>query len=1056
MIKNILNIFFVLIGISVFSQNQNIKGNVVSVNDNLPIIGVTINVEGTDKGGVTDFEGNFLLKDVAKGQVLKFSSIGYKTKLITINSQTTITVVLNEDVEVLDGVVLVGYGTQKKKEITGAVSVLESDVIEKLNPVRVEQALQGQVSGVAITAASGSPGAGSNIRIRGVSTNGDNRPLILVDGNPITDLSAINPNDIKSVNVLKDASAGIYGVRAANGVIIIETKSGKKESPLKFNVDSYYAFQQTSKKIDVLNPTQFAEYYNNATGSDRFFIQQTTGNIFDTDFSLVDPVLTTDWQDKLFEVAPMFNVSLTASGGTKKLSYTVGGSYLTQDGIVGGASSNFTRYTARTKLIYDVTDKLNLTLNVLYTGSEKQNLQENGIGAVLYNGINADPLTGVFDDDDINPDGLFERYRNGYGVLNTNAIEVANPVAQISNTYDTTTRNRISPTFSAQYKMFDKLSIRSKLSYNREVVDNDTFLPLTFYGEGKSLTRTTQNQLTDNKDVWQDYTWNNILTYKDSFRENHNVEVLLGQELRELKGTFTGSTGVTMNEGGNDFGDAVISNFEEVNPRYNAAALLVGEDQSLERLSSLFTRVQYNYKEKYLFSGMFRRDTSSKFGPNNKVGYFPSMSLGWLISEESFMKDLDFISSLKLRASTGQIGNDRIDDFVFISRLDGEGVYATNDEETIEDLLTGVAEGQLSNPNIKWETSTTSNVGVDLYLLNNRINITADVYTKKTEDLLVNPDISGITGVAGIGSSNPFVNAGDVQNQGFEFLISYREQLSKDFSFNTSFNFTTIKNEVLFVASETGVIEGGDFGVGLGINTSRMEAGNEIGYFYGYKTDGIYQTQAEIDALNTNAPSGTYHTGAGVGDLVFVDVDGDGEITEDDRTDIGDPIPDLTLGFNIGFTYKNLDFSTSAFGSYGNELVRDYERVNTLANKSTRVLDAWTVDNPNNTTPRVSSGASINTDNFSDYYVEDASYLRIQNVQVGYTFPEKLLSKARIDKLRFYASVNNLHTFTNYSGYDPSGTSPGTDDKGEPIGAGIDKGFYPIAETYIFGMNLSF
>ncbi|WP_029489289.1 SusC/RagA family TonB-linked outer membrane protein [Ochrovirga pacifica] len=1049
MMKYYITYFLLLMSFLGFSQTKNIRGVVTEANTKEPLVGVNVLVKGTTKGAMTDFSGMFELQNVTSKTVLEISYLGYVSQTITVGNQNEINVSLSEDVAQLEGVVLIGYGTQKKKEITGAVSVVETETIEKLNPVRVEQALQGQVSGVAITSSSGSPGAASNIRIRGISTNGDNAPLILVDGNPITDLSVINPNDIKSVNVLKDATAGIYGVRAANGVILIETKSGSKESPLKFNLDTYYAFQQTSKKLDLLNPAQFAAYVNKANGSLTYFEQPVTGQIYDVAKSAVTPMGTTDWQDQVFETSPMYNINLSASGGTKKLAYAFGGSYLTQDGIVGGAESNYERMTARTKLQYDVTDQLSLSATAIYTYSEKNNLAENGVGSVLYNAINADPLTGVYDSTPLQDAG-FEKYRNGFGIVNTNAIEVANPVSQIASTYNTNVVKKISPTFTAEYKFLDHFSVRSKYQFNHATDESTVFRPLTFLGVGKSLTRTTRNELVDNVDTYDDYTWNNLITYTNTFKEVHSLNVLLGQEVRENRGEYSGLFGEILREGSNSFSDANISNFEEVRDRFTEAEYTIGSNQFKERLSSYFTRVQYNYKEKYLFSGMFRRDTSSKFGPENKVGYFPSFSLGWVMSDEPFLENTDWLSNLKLRLSYGKIGNDRIDDFAYISRLDGEGVYSNNQENNVEDLLTGVAIGKLANPEIKWETSTTSNLGVDFSIFRNKINITADVYSKKTEDLLIAAQISGLTGVGGIGSSAPVINAGTVENKGFEMMISYRDQFSDDFKFNTSFNFSTIHNEVLYVGSESGFIEGGAFGLGTGILPSRMEKGHAIGYFYGYKTEGIYQNQSEIDALDAASPEGTYHSGAGVGDLKFSDTNGDGQITEADRTDIGDPIPNLTAGWNVGFSYKNIDFSASAFGSFGNDMVRDYERVNTLANKNVRVLDAWTASNPSTTTPRVVSGASINTDYFSDYYVEDASYIRIQNVQVGYTFQKEALSKYGIDKLRFYASANNLHTFTDYDGFDPSASSS------DPIGAGIDRGFYPVAKTYIFGMNLSF
>ena len=367
-------------------------------------------------------------------------------------------------------------------------------------------------------------------------------------------------------------------------------------------------------------------------------------------------------------------------------------------------------------------------------------------------------------------------------------------------------------------------------------------------------------------------------------------------------------------------------------------------------------------------------------------------------------------------------------------------------------MLVGVAEGQLGNPFLKWETTTTSNIGIDLAFLNNRLSFSLDGFRKTTDDLLIQAEASALTGIAGIGSSAPAINAGTVENSGIEFLISYRDQITEDLKFNLSYNFTTIKNEVTYVGNLAGFEQGGDFGVGSGIIPSRMEAGHSLGYFYGYKTNGIYQNQAEINALNANATgnSNVYHKGAGIGDLRFVDTDGDGHITEADKTDIGDPIADITAGLNIGFTYKNIDFSAAAIGSFGNQMVRDYERLNKLANKSERVLDRWTPTNPSNTIPRATNGQSINTDLFSDYFVEDASFVRIQNVQIGYNFSQQLLDKINVNTLRLFLSANNLHTFTKYSGYDPSASS------GQAIGGGIDRGFYPVAKTYILGLSLTF
>jgi TonB-linked SusC/RagA family outer membrane protein len=988
------------------AQTMSVKGVVKDyTGETLP--GVSIVIKGTSTGTETDFDGAYSLSNVNKGAVLVFNYLGMETKEVVVNG-AVINVILKESAESLDEIIVVGYGTQKKREVTGAVSVLDSKAIEKLNPTRVEQALQGQIAGVNITSASGSPGSGSNIRIRGVSTNGDNSPLILVDGNRITDLSVLNPNDIKSINVLKDATAGIYGVLAANGVVLITTKTGRKESELKFQLDAYTGIQSTSKKIDLLNARDFAIYVNDAGDQTRFFVYPKNG---------------TDWQDEVFNDAIISSTNFSASGGTKKAAYTFGLSHLDQDGIVGVGKSNFTRSTARIGFNYDILDNLKLSTTGLFTHSEKNNLPEGGIGSVLYSAVNVNPDLAVRD-----MNGDFST------VDDISQIEIINPLAQIANNNNTTRIDRYSATIGLDYTFWKNFTASSKFQVNHSVVLYDSFSPIANYGPGKSANR-LQEVTTDFSDIYDDYTWDNYINYTNTFNDAHDVTLLLG-------------TSVFKTTGEQFYGFSQDGSL--IAPRVIEADIARGIGVFDTRLSSIFTRLQYSYKGKYLLSAVLRRDGSTSFGPNNKFGYFPSASIGWNVSDEAFLEDSKVINSLKLRASYGVIGNDKIESGAFVSLLNGEGVYASNNEVTQADLLNGVAIGKIGNPDIKWETQKSANIGFDASFLDRKITISADAFSKKTEDLLIAPQVSGLIGPYAPGASTPVKNAGTVENRGFEFKIDYNDSFSDDFKFNMSFNFTTIENEVLFVSSDSGFEVGGDFGVGLGINTSRMEAGFPIGYFHGFQTNGLYQTQGEIDALNASSPDGLYHLGAGPGDLKFVDTNGDGTISDDDKTYIGDPIADITMGFNIGFSYKNLDFSANAFASVGNDMVRDYERKDLFANRGTYMLDRWQGAGTSNSVPRAVSGASINTDNFSDFFVEDASFVRLQNVQVGYTIQKNSLEGSGIDKIRIYLTGNNLFTITDYTGYDPSASSGG------PIGAGVDKGFYPVASSYLIGFNLNF
>jgi len=881
-------------------------------------------------------------------------------------------------------------------------------------------------------------------------------------------LSVINPSDIKSINILKDATAGIYGVQAANGVILIETKTGKINTPIQISLDSYYGIQNTSRKVELIdNAYDYATFINNSSlnggGRIKFYPIENTRLVFNlTDPN--NPIKTfTDWQDEVFQTAAVHHTNISINGGTNKLSYSFGASLLNQDGIVGLEKSNYSRTTARANLQYDLIENLKLSGSLIYTNSTKNNLIESSIGSVLYSALNIDPFTTARSTD---------QNSNGYGDTLVTAREVVNPIAMIENTYNTSRIDKISTTSGIAYSILSGLTVESKFQYNHAAVLTDIFLPVFNYGPGKQGTvldnpnviKDDGNSLTDNADFYEDYKFENFISYVKEFNESHKINALLGTSIQEFKGLFTGRSGRGLINDRNSIEDAIFAYVppENIRDRFNENQKKAGDDRFISRLESIFTRIQYSYKDKYLLSAVLRRDGSSKFGKLNRYGYFPSGSLGWNISEENFLKNNSIISYFKLRASYGVIGSDRIELNRFISLLDGEALYTNNDETDADDVLMGKAIGGLSNPEIRWENTVSGNLGIDAKFFDNDLSISLDIFSKKTNDLLVQANVSGILGAAAPGSSPPIINAGDVLNEGFEALIAYNKTINENLSFNVSYNFSKLHNEVVYVGSSEGFLEGGSFLVGENLRTSRMEKGYPIGYFYGYKTNGVYQNQAEIDALNFNAPAPTnggtkvYHSNAKPGDLKFVDVNGDNTITVDDKTYLGDPIPDITMGLSIGLNFKNFDFTSSAFASIGNDLVRDYERKNLYANKGSYVLNSWTSSNPSNSVPRPVNGASVSYDNFSDYFVEDASYVRIQNIQVGYTLRKSLAQKIALKNCRIYLSGNNLFTFTNYKGYDPSAVGGGTDGKGEPIGSGIDKGFYPVAKTFLIGMSLNF
>ncbi|GAA4968451.1 TonB-dependent receptor [Algibacter aquimarinus] len=988
------------------AQSLDVSGT-VSDNTGFPIPGVNVLVKDTSKGAVTDFDGNFTITNIEIGSTLTFSYIGYVTKEFVVTDNSKLTIQLEEDLAQLDEVVVIGYGTQTKKEITGAVSVVGAETIEALKPTRIEQALQGQVAGVNITSQSGSPGGGATISIRGVSTNGDSRPLILVDGNVIEDLSVLNPNDIESMNILKDATAGIYGVRAANGVILIKTKSGRKEMPLTLEYNAFGGFQETTRRIPVLNAAQYGLIVNEA-----FAAAGDTPPFGD----LSTLGVGTDWQDKVFETAPIQSHSIMIKGGGEKSTYAYSGSFLTQDGIVGGDDSNFNRFTNNINYTLDFLENFKLTSGLTLMRTNRRNLPENSNASILFNALNNAPTLDVRDEN-----GDFTK-SIGLGA------EVVNPLAQMADASDRTRVFRLSGNAGLSYNFLDHFTVQSNIQFNYSEVDVKRYNPIVDFGPGKVFNVLDEANLFEGLDYFRDYTFDAFLKYENEFNDVHKLNVLLGTSVFKTAGEFTGVNGFGLP---NSIELATLENAERlVNINQNRGGINATFDS---RLLSYFARVQYDYKGKYLLSAVVRRDGSTKFGPENQFGFFPSGSVGWVASDEDFLKESNFFDLLKFRASYGVLGNDRIGDFRFVSLLNGEGTYIFNDQEFI-----GTATGGIANPEIRWEKQKTLDIGVDMRFLNNTVDITADYFKKTTEDLLVIPEVSGLLGVGGA----PVVNGGVVENEGVEFAIGYTDNFSDDFKFSVRYNVTYIRNEVISVNTDTGILEGGSFGIGQP-QPSRMEAGFPIGYFSGLQTDGIYQNQAEINGsvFGNVIPQ--------PGDIRYIDQNGDGVIDTDDNVELGSPIPDATMGLNISFDYKNFDFAAYAFASVGNEIVRNYENTNPLTNSTIYTLNRWTGEGSTNVYPRVTGGTSPNN-LFSDYFVEDGSFVRLQNVQLGYSFSDKALENSKISKLRLYVAGTNLFTLTEYKGFDPTAST------GAPIGGGIDQGFYPTAKQFLLGINLKF
>tara|TARA_Y100000385_G_scaffold280383_1_gene331468 strand:+ start:27282 stop:30302 length:3021 start_codon:yes stop_codon:yes gene_type:complete len=987
------------------AQYISVSGTVKSSADGLPLIGVNIIVKNSSSGAVSDFDGNFTISNVASNATLVFTYIGFET--LELPATSVMNVELAEDNESLDEVVLIGYGSKSKKDLTGAVSIVGSETIEKLKPVDVSQALQGTTTGVSVSTNSGSPGSGFRFLIRGVSSNTDNDPLLVVDGYIVSSFNSLNPDDIESLTVLKDAQAAIYGVEGANGVILVTTKRGKKNSAPKVTYNTYAGIQETTKKLSLLNASEYAALVNESYAANGQALPYS---------NIAGLGAGTNWQDELFNQALMTNHNVSFSGGTDNITYYLGATRLDQDGIIASDKSNYVRDNVKLNLGVDVNDRLKTTLNLNYFSNKRKTINESGLGSVLFNAISYSPLFAL-DQEDLAP--IFGN-------------EIINPFSQIRDTYNTYFGSSIEGNFQLEYKLTDDLTVTSRMGFKTYSDKGKIFSPIVDYGPNKvfNTSRSTVNQ---SKNQYDSYTWDTFATYKKSIVDKHNVEATVGTTVIKNWGDGLFATGFDVPNNSWDFADIALTTG-------TSDAKENGSYTYDNRLLSYFGRLQYDFKGKYLLSAMIRRDGSSAFVKDNRIDYFKSFTAGWKISDENFLKDSNVIDFLKIRGSYGTLGN-LVGNDLYRAALSGEATYVFDGA-----LTNGVANGPIANPKAKWETAEKLDIGLDAKFFGNKLEIVADYFLEDRVDLLIpGLPVSGILGTTAPGSGSPTVNAGTTRSEGLEFLINYSDNITDDLSYNVSYNVTKIEGTVIDVNAEV-PLTGGSFGVGQPLPPSRMENGKPIGYFYGLQTDGIFQTQADVDAHPSQASLGAVTS---PGDIRFVDVNGDGEINSDDRTFIGKPLADYYMGFNFSVNYKSFDLSVYTYAELGKDMVRNYERDQPNVNRLDYYLDRWTGPGTSNTVPRATTGATTNK-LFSDFYVEDASFVRIQNIQLGYSLPQGVLEKIGMSQVRLYASVNNAFTFTKYKGFDPAATT------GEALGGGIDPGFYPTVRQYILGLNISF
>jgi TonB-dependent starch-binding outer membrane protein SusC len=1006
---------FTFLTVVVFAQ-KTIKGKITDASDGLPLIGATILVQGTELGAISDIDGNFVLDNVGQAASLIITYIGYKDQQVVVGNDTEYTITMSLTESQIQEVIVTGYGTQKRSSISGSVATIKAGELEDKPILRVEQALQGRAAGVQVAQVSGSPGSPLTVRVRGVSTINNSDPLYIVDGIAVDGLDFLNPKDIESMNILKDAaSAAIYGARGANGVVLITTKGGKKNQVGVISYEGYYGTQRASKLIDLLNATEYAVLQNEA------YIA--AGKIPLPEFANPQALGEgTDWQEAIFQEAPIMSHQLSLSGGSEKSTYTVSGNYFTQDGIVGGPKANFQRATTKINAVNEVKPWLNIGTNLGFTWLERKGLSENNeYNSPIIRALNIDPTTPVYKAD------------KTYAYSEYADTDIANPVNGIEQTHSKWQTNRVVGSVFSDMKLHKNLKFRSSFSADVTFAVQKNFNPsydlsnIPSISEAPSAEKRIVNGVSIGNNTWKNWQIENVLTWQKTISKLHDITLIGGTS--SLANRYDGSGGGNTNLPTNDPKDAFISN--TIDP----ASQLPYEFATESALQSFFAKSNYSFDNKYIFSATLRRDGSSKFGKNNRYGLFPSFSAGWNISSEKFWKS-DLVNNMKLRASWGQNGNDRIGDYTFTTVVLKGQNYVFGPNETITNGSVALTS---ANPDLKWETSTQTDFGVDAELLDGRINFTADYYIKKTSDMLY---AAAIPLTAGTEPS--LQNVATALNKGIELALGYRNS-SDGFKYSVEGNIAFVNSKVTGLGLNSKPIFSGQI-QSANAQAAKTDIGHPIASFFGYVTDGIFQTSEEVEAhafqANETAP----------GDIRFKDLDGNGKIDQADRTYIGNPTPEFTYGLNTDLSYKGVELNIFLQGSEGNDIYNNTTRYDFIyVNRPSSVLGRWTGPGTSTTQPKVSLNDANQNARISDRFIEDGSYMRVKALQVGYNFPKQWLNKVKLNNLKVYVTAQNLLTFTKYSGYDPEiGNIAGS------LEIGIDRGFYPQARTFIGGVNFTF
>lgn len=1042
-------------------QAKKVRGTVTD--DMGPVIGATVKIKGTNNGVITDFEGNYTI-NAKPGDVLVITFVGAKPQEVTIGNATTYNVKLESNSQELEEVVVVGYGVQKKKLVTGATVEVKGEDIAKLNTTQALGALQSQTPGVNIQATSGQPGDGFKVTIRGAGTNGNTAPLYVIDGVSGGDINNLNPADIERIDVLKDAaSCAIYGSAAANGVILVTTKQGK-EGKVQIGYDGYVGWQNIYRLPQMLTAREYMKTLD-LVRTNSGDTPYNWANYFQGNEDLLAAYQNgtnpgTNWVETIRNKnAITTSHSLNLTGGSDRSKFSMGLGYQYQDGTFGGdyAKSDYRRFTMRLNsehVIYRDSkgmDVLKIGENLYYNHKQNQGIQiGNQYANVLSTMLRANPLIPIY-----NKDGEYFGYDDlkNSGFFNFTPY-ATNPIASLVNSQSANNKSvnfNMNAVGYLEFQPIKGLIYRGQVSYNHSSYTWRAYLP-TYHLNDQGDMKTTD---TATNQIGTGWGWNttNTLSYTFDINKAHNFDILVGTEYGESKPDFgfdltaTASSAIKP-----ELKYAYMSLMKN-----NTSATVSGNPYTDSRGFSYFGRLNYNFKETYMFSAIFRADGSSMFAPGHRWGYFPSFSAGWVISNENFMKSASsWLDFLKLRVGWGQNGNKNISAFQYEAAFKYDEYSNYSFGNTKDTPVRGASLSRLANEDLTWETSEQMNVGIDMRFLGGRLGLNVDWYNKKTKDLLVAVPVSPTTGF-----STQMKNAGTVENKGLEVALSWRDQIGKDFQYNIGWNMAYNKNEVTKVNSSQKYNSGGSDLLAQGTGyMARFEEGHPIGYFWGYKTAGVIQNEADLAAYKATLKDGdaaNSHQGSGlkVGDLKFVDFNGDGIVNDDDKTDLGNPTPDVTMGINLGASYKGFDINIVGYAALGQQVARSYRKFTDgeYENYTTEVYSYWNGEGTSNKYPMLARmNEGVNWQSISDIYIENASYFRLQNITLGYDF-KNVWKNCPFQQLRLYVAAQNLFTITDYKGMDPeNGKSIGS----ESWVTGVDVGNYPQPRTYMVGVNVKF